>query len=160
MECKVNDIIYLGDNGGAGNLIICEIKLIHISKHILDTHNKIDPNKIQLVGRLGENWYCDAFDNSLFEINTPTRNIGIGFEQIPDIIKKSNILTKNNLAKLASITKLPSQKDINIFKQHNDIQLITQRDNHKEKLHIKAQMYINQDDIESAWKCLLIDKLN
>jgi flavin reductase (DIM6/NTAB) family NADH-FMN oxidoreductase RutF len=160
MECIVNDIISLGENGGAGNLIICEIKLIHISKHILNIHNKIDPNKLQLVGRLGKNWYCDAFDNSLFEINNPTRNIGIGFDQIPDTIKKSKILTKNNLARLASIKNLPSKEDINIFKQQNNIKDIIKRDKYKDKLHKQAQMYLHQDDVESAWKCLLIDKLN
>ena len=160
MECIVNDIVSLGKDGGAGNLIICEIKLIHISKKILNAHNKIDPNKLKLVGRLGSNWYCDAFDNSLFEINNPTRNIGIGFDQIPNMIKKSNILTKNNLTRLASIKRLPSKEDINLFKQTNDIKSIIKRDNYKDKLHKKAQMYIHQDDVESAWKCLLIDKLN
>ena len=71
MECKVNQIIELGNNGGAGNLIICEIILIHISSSILDENNQIDQNKIKLVGRLGNNWYCKGFNDSLFEIKKP-----------------------------------------------------------------------------------------
>ena len=69
MECKVNNIISLGSKGGAGNLIICEIILIHINENILDNQNQIDPNKIKLVGRLGADWYCKSFDQALFKIN-------------------------------------------------------------------------------------------
>ena len=71
MECKVNQIIELGQKGGAGNLIICEIILIHINSEILDKNNQIDQNKIKLVGRLGNNWYCEGFGQSLFEIQKP-----------------------------------------------------------------------------------------
>jgi flavin reductase (DIM6/NTAB) family NADH-FMN oxidoreductase RutF len=71
MECKVNQIIELGKNGGAGNLIICEIILIHISQDILDENNQIDPNKIQLVGRLGGNWYSKGFEDAIFQIKKP-----------------------------------------------------------------------------------------
>lgn len=151
IECKVNDIISLGNHGGAGNLIICEIKLIHISRKILNSHNKIDPNKLKLVGRLGENWYCNAFETSLFEINNSNLNIGVGFDNMPNAIKKSKILINADLVKLASATKMPSEQNIASFIKSNNAILKM----NEEQRHTQAQIYINKNDIESAWKCLL-----
>lgn len=151
IECKVNDIISLGIHGGAGNLIICEIKLIHISRKILNSHNKIDPNKLKLVGRLGENWYCNAFETSLFEINNSNLNIGVGFDNMPNAIKKSKILINADLVKLASATKMPSEQNIASFIKSNNAILKM----NEEQRHTQAQIYINKNDIESAWKCLL-----
>jgi len=151
IECKVNDIISLGIHGGAGNLIICEIKLIHISRKILNSHNKIDPNKLKLVGRLGENWYCNAFETSLFEINNSNLNIGVGFDNMPNDIKKSKILINADLVKLASATKMPSEQNIASFIKSNNAILKM----NEEQRHTQAQIYINKNDIESAWKCLL-----
>ena len=156
IECKVNEIISLGSNGGAGNLIICEIKLIHISRKILNSNNRIDPNKLKLVGRLGENWYCDAFENSLFEINNSNLNIGVGFDNMPSSIKKSKILTNSDLVKLASANKIPSKQIIESFKKSNNA---IEKMNTKQR-HTQAQIYINRNDIESAWKCLLSVKEN
>tara|TARA_B100000965_G_scaffold401596_1_gene425792 strand:- start:397 stop:1296 length:900 start_codon:yes stop_codon:yes gene_type:complete len=163
LECKVNDIISLGQNGGAGNLIICKIVLIHINENILSETGEVDPNKVQLVGRLGQNWYCDAFDNSLFEINKPPTTIGVGFDRIPVGIKNSSILNKNDLAKLASIDKIPSLEEIKLFikneKMENFIKLNETQENINNR-HIKAREYINSNNIEKAWKILLLYKIN
>ncbi len=163
IECKVTKIIELGKNGGAGNLIICEIVLIHIHEDILNEKNEIDQNKIKLVGRMGSDWYCKGFDQSLFMIQKPNKNLGIGFDKIPNGIKNSYVFDQNDLAKLASITELPKESEIESFKQDFEIQQINQGQNDeeiREKLHMKAKENIELSNIEKAWKYLLIDKLN
>ena len=163
MECKVNQIIELGQKGGAGNLIICEIILIHINENILDDNNQIDQNKIQLVGRLGKNWYCKGFDDGLFKINKPTKDLCVGFDRIPNSIKTSYILNQSDLAKLASISILPNKSEIDSFKKSPEIKIINEGENDeeiREKLHLKAKEYIENGHIKEAWQCLLIDKLN
>jgi len=163
MECEVTQIIELGQNGGAGNLIICKILLIHIDKNILNQNNQIDQNKIKLVGRMGGKWYSKGFNESLFSIKKPVKNLGIGFDNISNRIKNSDIFQQNDLTKLASIEKLPSEEAINEFKKNKEIESIHQCTNEKEvieKLHFKAKQYIDSGDIQKAWKCLLVNKLN
>ena len=111
-ECEVQQIIELGDKGGAGNLIICEIKLIHIADNILDSNNEIEQSKIDLIARLGGNWYCRANHESMFEVVKPNSSIGVGVDALPENIKNSNFLTGNQLGLLGSIDKLPSQEEI------------------------------------------------
>ena len=93
MECVVNEVISLGQEGGAGNLIICEIKMLHINENILNDMGAIDPNKIDLVGRMGGNWYCRSSQDALFEVEKPIRNLGIGIDNIPSRIRNSYILS-------------------------------------------------------------------
>tara|TARA_B100000902_G_scaffold380178_1_gene415294 strand:- start:2484 stop:3377 length:894 start_codon:yes stop_codon:yes gene_type:complete len=157
MECKVNQIINLGKEGGAGNLIICEILLIHISETILNEKNEIDQNKIQLVGRMGGDWYCKGFKESLFEIQKPTQDLCIGFDSIPKSIQNSNILNEKDLIKLASISELPGKEELKSFSQN-----IQFSNTEKEKelttiLHTKAKEEINNNNIKLAWKYLLIN---
>ena len=160
MECKVNQIINLGENGGAGNLIICEILLIHIHKNVLDNNMKIDQDKLQLVGRLGSNWYCKAFNHSLFEIKKPSKMVGVGFEEIPQSVKNSSIFSKNDLTQLASISHLPEKQEIQEFlskknRYHNKIS-----EDIKKELYAKAHQLIKKGDIKNAWKYILFEKLN
>jgi len=107
-ECKVNDIIALGKQGGAGHLIICEVLMIHINKNIFDEEGKIDPQKTRLVARLGRAFYCKAFGENVFPIFQPVNEEAIGWEALPENIKTSKILTGNDLAKLAGIKTLPN----------------------------------------------------
>src|SRR5690349_24481534 len=102
LECKVNKVIELGDKGGAGNLIICEILLMHISESVLDDNKQIDPRKIDLVARLGGNWYSRTNGDALFEVTKPIMNLGIGIDQIPEYIRNSAVLTGNNLGQLGN----------------------------------------------------------
>lgn len=159
LECKVNEIIELGQEGGAGNLIICEIMLIHISEHVLDANGKIDQNKIDLVARLGGNWYCRTSGNSLFEVEKPLTTMGIGIDLMPDNIKKSNILTGNDLGMLGNVENLPDETTVNEFKllelseifiEHKDSPQILEA-----ALHKIAQGYISKGKINEAWKTLL-----
>jgi flavin reductase (DIM6/NTAB) family NADH-FMN oxidoreductase RutF len=164
MECIVKDIVSLGDEGGAGNLVICEIVKMHISESILNANQQIDPHKIDLVGRMGANWYCRASGESIFEVQKPNTKIGIGYDQLPARIRNSFILSGNDLAKLANVEKIPSTEDVEKFKENTDIAHIlytaTDDEEAREELHYHAKTLLENDQVEEAWSTLLIDKLN
>ncbi|MBX2958451.1 MAG: flavin reductase family protein [Flavobacteriales bacterium] len=142
-ECKVNQIVELGQNGGAGNLIICEVLRIHIQDDILDANGLIDQHKIDLVSRMGGNWYCRANSESMFEIEKPLTTIGIGVDQIPDYIKNNPILSGNDLGLLASVEKLPSVEEVNNYPRS------------KKDSIVEAKELIEKGEIYNAWKVLL-----
>lgn len=157
-ECKVNEIVPLGNQGGAGNLVIAEILCIHIHEEILDHDGKIDPLKIDLVARMGGHWYTRSIAG-LFQIAQPTTQIAIGFDQLPEDILKSQVLTGNQLAQLAGITALPDETDVNEFKLTELAELFIEFDKNYEELeyalHKKAAHFIDQKNIIDAWKTLL-----
>lgn len=142
-ECKVNDIVELGQNGGAGNLVICEVLRIHINEAILDDKGMIDQHKIDLVSRMGGNWYCRANENSMFEIQKPITTIGIGVDKIPAAIRNSTILTGNDLGLLGSIEAFPTQAEINNY---------TTPLGEKHKI---AKDLLANNQVMEAWKVLL-----
>lgn len=150
-ECKVTDIIYTGNEGGAGNLIICEVVKIHINEAILDDNEAIDQHKIDLVARAGGNYYSRAKDG-FFEIPKPIATLGVGVDQIPSEIRNSAILTGNNLGMLGNVAQIPDAAAVNNFsKEHPEfIGLETT------KKHTFAQEFLKISDVESAWKVLLI----
>lgn len=150
-ECKVNDVIFTGDEGGAGNLIVCEVVKIHIANAILDEKGSIDQYKIDLVARAGGSYYSRARDG-FFEIDKPISTLGIGVDQIPSEIRNSTILTGNNLGMLGNVEQLPSAKTVDNFaKEHPQfIGLETT------KKHTFAQEFLSKNDVESAWKVLLL----
>lgn len=154
MECKVNEIIALGNQGGAGNLIICEVIKIHIHEKILDDKNMIDQHKIDLVSRLGGNLYSRS-NRGLFEVEKPITTLGIGVDNIPEFIKKSPVFDGNDLGKLGNVDALPTQEEITIFvKQNFAVKgVLSSDDTHK--IHLKAKEYLNNNDALSAWKVLL-----
>jgi flavin reductase (DIM6/NTAB) family NADH-FMN oxidoreductase RutF len=141
-ECKVNEIVELGQNGGAGNLVICEVLKIHINEDILDESGMIDQHKIDLVSRMGGNWYCRANDDSMFEIQKPITTIGIGVDAIPTEIRNSTILTGNDLGLLGSVEALPVESEILVSA-------------FKGEKHQEAKRLIANGEIENAWKVLL-----
>lgn len=112
IECKVLEVKELGINGGAGNLVICEVLRIHINENVLDENQMVDQQKIDLVSRMGGNWYCRANEASMFEVNKPITTIGVGIDQLPDKIKHSALLSGNDLGILGSLEALPSKKEI------------------------------------------------
>lgn len=157
-ECKVNEIIALGNEGGAGNLIICEVVKIHIHEAVLDENGVISPEKIDLVSRMGENWYSRA-KMGLFEVEKPIKNLGIGVDSIPDFIKKSTVFDNNDLGKLANTDRLPTNEEVTIFvKQNFTIKGILSSDD-AHKIHLKAKEYLNKNDVFSAWKVLLAKEI-
>ncbi len=151
-ECKVNDIISLGNKGGAGNLVICEVVKLHIHKNILNEDESINQHKIDLVARAGGSFYTRAKDG-YFEIPKPITTLGIGVDSIPLEIRNSLVLTGNDLGLLGNIEKLPTNKSVNKFKEENS-KFINLNTNKK---HIFAKEFLNQNDVLSAWKVLLIN---
>ncbi len=150
-ECKVKDIIYTGEEGGAGNLIVCEVVKIHIQEEVLDEHGQIDQYKIDLVARAGGSYYSRAREG-FFEIPKPISTLGIGVDQIPNQIRNSTILTGNNLGMLGNVESLPSEKDVDNFaKDHPQFVGLEVL-----KKHTFAQQYLDKNDVESAWKVLLV----
>ncbi len=142
-ECKVNEVVELGQNGGAGNLVICEVLRIHINKAVLDSDGMIDQHKIDLVSRMGGNWYCRADKNSMFEIEKPITTIGIGVDQIPEDIRNSAILTGNDLGLLGSAEELPTTQEINDYNAPLG------------EKHQIAKELIAKGEVMNAWKVLL-----
>lgn len=157
-ECKVNQIISLGTEGGAGNLIICEVVKLHIDESILDENGNIDQHKIDLVSRMGANWYSRS-NQGLFEIPKPLATLGIGVDLIPDFIKESPVFSGNDLGMLGNVENLPSSEEINIFVNEN-IQVKGVLSSADEmKVHQKAKEFLNKQDALSAWKILLAKRV-
>ena len=150
-ECKVNDVIFTGDEGGAGNLIVCEVVKVHIADEVLDEKGSIDQHKIDLVARAGGSYYTRARDG-FFEIPKPISTLGIGVDKIPSEIRNSTILTGNNIGMLGNVEHLPNAETVNNFgKEHPQfIGLETT------KKHTFAQEFLSKNDVESAWKVLLL----
>jgi len=156
-ECKVKDIIKLGHEGGAGNLIISKVVKLHIAEHLFDEHGRIDQYKIDQVARMGGNWYTRA-NRGMFEVPKPLSKMGIGIDQMPDEVKCSKFLNGNDLGKLGNVEALPDQHEIEAFlKEENLKEFIVKSD--KKGLHLKAQDYLKSDDTFAAWCVLLSKKL-
>ena len=143
-ECKVNEVIALGKEGGAGNLVICEVLKIHIDESILDEDKNIDPLKLGALSRLGGNWYGKATKDSLFQIVKPIGKIGIGIDALPVEIRNSSILTGSELAILASDEQIPEKED---FPEREG-------KNTAEK-HTLAKKYLSQGNVNDSWQILL-----
>jgi hypothetical protein len=153
-ECKVNQVIALGNQGGAGNLVICEVLKMHISEAILDDKGAIVQEKLDLVARLGGNWYSRA-NSGLFEVPKPLTTLGIGVDAIPDFVKNSGLFSGNDLGLLANIDALPSPEEVAIFvKQNFELKAVLSADEPIKQLQL-ALRYVQANDVESAWKVLL-----
>jgi flavin reductase (DIM6/NTAB) family NADH-FMN oxidoreductase RutF len=150
-ECKVKDVIFTGDEGGAGNLIVCEVVKIHIADDVLNENGAIDQHKIDLVARAGGSYYTRARDG-FFEIPKPISTLGIGVDTIPLEIRNSTVLTGNNLGMLGNIEQLPTEDTVNNFRKEHPqfigLEVV--------KKHTFAQEYLSKNDLESAWKVLLL----
>ena len=154
-ECKVTKVEALGKEGGAGNLIFSELVKIHIHASILDENGAIDQHKIDQVARMGGNWYSRA-KAGLFEVPKPLSSLGIGVDKIPEHIRSSKVLTGNDLGMLGNIEKMPSQVEVEEFK-NNNIELTALLSSGKRKpLELRAQEFLQKNDINSAWKILLM----
>lgn len=158
-ECVVNQVIPLGTEGGAGNLVICEVKLMHVNVDVLNAVGKIDQQKIDLVSRLGGDWYARAHGEALFEVPKPLTTLGIGVDALPIEIRTSTVLTGNDLGMLGNTENLPDASDIEVFKRMNKelqhiINTLTEDSLLKAK-HQLAHQYLERKEVESAWKILL-----
>lgn len=157
MECRVLEVKPLGTEGGAGNLVICEVLCIHIADELLDENKKIDQRKIHHVARLGGDWYCVVNENSLFKVPKPNTQLGIGVDALPENIRHSNILTGNDLGQLGNIHEMPV---INPSFDDPHLKQIIQYysinpDEMEKELHIYAQKLLKEGNTEAAWQVLL-----
>jgi flavin reductase (DIM6/NTAB) family NADH-FMN oxidoreductase RutF len=149
LECSVMEIKELGKAGGAGNLIICEIIKIHISESVLDETQQIDTRKIDLVARMGDNWYCRAHGEALFEVEKPITTIGIGIDQLPAEVRNSRIFTGNNLGLLGSVERLPTEEELK--ESRKNMKAFTSL----EEKHSYAKALLEANKVKDAWMVLL-----
>ena len=157
LECKVRQVIETGTEGGAGNLVICEVLVMHINDDILNEHQQIDPHKIDLVARMGQDYYCRASGAAVFEVPKPNTQLGIGIDNLPSAIRSSKVLSGNNLGMLANVFSLP---DINPAFDDNRVKQIVQYysispDEMERELHIYAKTLLDAGLVNEAWQILL-----
>ncbi len=159
-ECRVKEVIPLGEEGGAGNLVLCEVILAHFREDIFNEKGQIDPFKLDAVSRMGGDWYCRAQGEALFEIPKPIRTKGIGVDAIPFSIRNSTVLSGNNLGRLGNVEALPGQEEVLEFAtqpviQEMRIRFQHDRESYVNHLHQYAKEVLELGDVEMAWKILL-----
>jgi flavin reductase (DIM6/NTAB) family NADH-FMN oxidoreductase RutF len=160
LECRVMEVKPLGTEGGAGNLVICEVIKVHIDERILDESGTVDPRKLEPVARLGGNWYTKVTSESLFQIPKPLTTLGIGVDQIPEEIRFSPILSGNNLGRLGNVEQLPSAEELEAFSQ---VELVVEMrirfrndpDSWMDHLQRWAKEELEKGNVDLAWKILL-----
>jgi flavin reductase (DIM6/NTAB) family NADH-FMN oxidoreductase RutF len=157
IECKVTQVIETGQEGGAGNLIICEVLCLHIDDTVLDTDGKINPHKIDLVARMGADYYCRASGSAVFEVPKPNMQLGIGIDALPANIRNSHILSGNNLGILANSTSIPVVTNVlyddrlsQILREYN-----TDETDKQHALHTYAKELLDMGNTDKAWQVLL-----
>ncbi len=153
-ECKVNEVIALGTEGGAGNLIIAEVVKLHIKESILDEEGKIDPIKMDTVARMGGNWYNRAKEG-VFEVEKPIRTMGIGVDALPEFIRTSDILTGNDLGILGNVEKIPSEEEVMMFVKMGIEKCPHINIANKENTQKQAQDMLQKGDVYDAFRLLL-----
>jgi flavin reductase (DIM6/NTAB) family NADH-FMN oxidoreductase RutF len=158
MECKVLQVIETGTEGGAANLIVCEILLMHINENVLTEDGRIDQQKIDLVARMGGDLYCRASGKAIFEVPKPNTKLGIGIDSMPGVIRHSSILSGNDLGKLGNIDTLPTEKEIDEYwhgepmKHFHELYKGSEVEIQK---HLYAKELLLRGEVENAWKVLL-----
>jgi len=159
-ECKVNEVKPLGDQGGAGNLVICEVLRMHINDEVLDENGKIDPFKLDSVARMGADLYVRAQGDTIFQVEKPLKTKGIGVDQIPEVIKRSKILSGNHLGQLGNVEMLPSKQELEDFSNEPEVRAILDSFDEDEliaeELHKLAKDLLDEGEVEMAWKTLLL----
>lgn len=159
-ECKVLEVKPMGDHGGAGNLIICEVLVAHVQDHLMNEDSKLDPTKLELVARMGGNWYTRTNSETMFEIPKPLTTMGIGFDQLPDHVRNSPVLTGNNLGRLANVEQLPTKEEVLSLANEPEVSAILEsymddEESLERELHLLAQKYLINGHTKEAWQVIL-----
>ncbi len=155
-ECRVLEVKAMGTEGGAGNLVICEIILIHAQDFILNEFGKIDPRKIDSVARMGGDYYCRVNGDCIFELPKPSVPVGIGIDLLPQDIRNSMVLTGNNLGRLANIDKIPPPNEVKAFSENFNYKIIGKKgDDRVTAIHKHAQFLLTHGEVKKAWLLLL-----
>ena len=157
LECKVLEVKSLGNEGGAGNLVICEVLCMHINDALLDTNNKMDPRQLPLVARLGGDWYTVVNEQNLFQVSKPNTSLGMGIDALPAAVRTSQILTGNDLGQLANFTCIPPVDPV--FQDDHLKQIIqyfsVNPDEMEKEIHRHASQLLTQGEAAAAWQVLL-----
>ncbi len=149
-ECVVDQVISLGDEGGAGNLVLAKVVQIHVNEAYLDADGNLDTPKLDLVARMGGNWYCRAQGDALFEIPKPIRTKGIGVDQLPEEVRNSKVLTGNNLGRLGNLEELPTAESIRRVAEHPEVRNIVEHALNKSEIHKLAQKWLEKGNTADA----------
>ncbi|MEL7146404.1 MAG: flavin reductase family protein [Bacteroidota bacterium] len=157
-ECKVKEIIALGQEGGAGNLIVCEVVMMHIDDKMLNDQRQIDPFKMDHVARMGGNWYSRIVEEAIFEIPKPIRTKGIGVDSLPGSVRNSTVLTGNNLGRLGNLEALPSDHEVAIHQELPEVTEALSAVNPGEALHKLAQQQLATDALQALKTLIVADK--
>ncbi|HMU15168.1 MAG: flavin reductase family protein [Bacteroidetes bacterium] len=159
LECSVKQVVETGDQGAAGNLVICEVLVMHVREDLLTPEGVIDQRRIDLVGRMGGHYYCRANGDALFELAQPTKHTGIGVDALPKDIRESHVLTGNDLGRIANLPALPDETSVNEYKLTELADLFIAMDGDKaalrKALHQRAQQLLAQDRTDEAVRTLL-----
>ncbi|MDN3549513.1 flavin reductase family protein [Mucilaginibacter aquaedulcis] len=161
LECMIREVISLGDTPGAGNLVLAEIKMLHINEDILDPDGRINQAKIDLVARLGGDWYCRVTEDNLFKVAKPNMKMCIGVDALPYSIRNSRVLTGNNLGQLGNLEILPTDEAVEAYAQLPDVKdlldaTIGDSQTRELQLHLKAKQLLDDDRVEEALMVLLM----
>lgn len=140
LECKVNQVIELGSGGAAGNLVICEVLLMHINDDVLDAQGRIDPYQLDAVARMGQDYYCRASGDAIFSVPKPNEKVGIGIDQLPTYLRKSKVFSANELARLANVEKMPEGNPMHVP---------------SERTLMQARELLRAGRTDEAWKLLV-----
>jgi len=158
-ECAVQQVIETGTGGGAGNLVVCEVLVVHIDEAVLNDQGRIDQRRIDLVGRMGGHFYCRAHGDALFELPQPNTNLGVGVDALPPRARNSRVLTGNDLGLLGAATSVPDETAVNEYKltELGDTFIAHQNapGELEQALHLHAKHLLEQGRVEEAWKTLL-----
>jgi hypothetical protein len=155
MECKVKGIIALGEGGGAGHLIICEIVRMHVAKSVLSDRNRIDPDKIDLMGRMGRAYYVRCSGAAIHTVVQEYLPVAIGFDNLPEAIRNSPVLTGNDLGKLAGQTVWPTPEEIEEIKNEGEVKTAFAQIHSIESLHYLAKTYLDKDEVQKGFSILM-----
>ncbi|GAA4116005.1 flavin reductase family protein [Aquimarina addita] len=152
-ECKINEVLSMGEEGGAGNLIICEVLMMHVKENVLNADGAIDQHKIDQVARMGGNWYTRA-NQGMFEVPKPLQKLGIGIDALPKEIKNSTVFTGNDLGKLANVEKMPKNATAKAFVNKNSDIRDKIQDANLIEIHKFAKQYLEINEVDTAWNIL------
>ncbi len=156
MECQVKDIITLGEHGGAGHLIICEVVCMHVADEVIDENNRIDPHKIDLMGRMGRAYYVRASGDAVQTIIQPVTQLTIGYDQLPENVKSSTILSANNIGQLSGLKELPSLETLDTIRTDSAVQKALTTANPQEALQLLAKKALDEYDERTLAMQLLL----
>ena len=162
-ECKVINVIETGEHGGAGNLIVCEVLMIHIADSVLDSDGSIDPLKMNYIARMGKQNWCRVGVENMFTMPgfKMANELGMGFDLLPEGIRKSKYLSGNDLAQLAASDKIPTEKELFEMRDVAEVQIVVNKYGHdfdlfEKEMHLLAKQEIYQHNVWLAWKMLMV----